>query len=59
MTDFQEYPLAIYKGGEVGDDFRIVDDAEAEAEHAKDGYIRHDAEPKARRGRPPKADTGE
>ena len=54
-----EYPKMIYKGGVIGDDFKIVNN-EAEEEDAE-GYAAHGAEkedadtPAVRRGRPPKA----
>lgn len=55
--EYQDFPHMLYKGGKALDDYRIADDADAEAELAKEGYVRYGDEPKARRTR--KADAAE
>lgn len=37
-----DYPKMIYLGGDLAAEWRIVDDAECEAEAAKDGFFAHD-----------------
>lgn len=52
-----EYPRMIYKDGKVGDDWRIVQDADEEA--AAKGYSRHDRAAKAAPAKPEPEDVGE
>lgn len=40
-----DYPKMIYLGGDLAAEWRIVDDAQAEAEAGKSGFIAHDAKP--------------
>jgi len=42
-----DYPKMIYLGGDLAAEWRIVDDAEAEGEAAKDGFFAHDKKPAA------------
>lgn len=62
----QEYPKAIYKGGDTSGECRVVFDSEEESALSKEGFAPigqepATAEPAKRRGRPPKvvAEGGE
>lgn len=40
-----EYPLMLYKDGDLLGEWVIVNDAAEEAAQAEAGYVRHDAKP--------------
>lgn len=60
MSEYQDYPHMLYKGGQVGPDCLVVDNAGEEAHARSEGYARASAADDQpadapRRGRPKKA----